>query len=254
MKLLLKAFLVLLFIFSFNISSFAEEVKTISIVTPEWENQTNKDGSGFFFDIIRSVYNPFGIKLKYKIVPWKRAEHLVATNKADAMLCVAIQNIGKQLAPKYPMAADYTVAVFKRDKIKDWKGIESLTNKSSAWLLGYDFHMNPHMKNIKLKEWNEITDYKNAWHRLEKGRLDVYMDAYVDVKHYIKNNKIDMSSFQIENLWEDKYFISFAISDHSKKLIEIYDDQIIKLVESGELQKLFEKWDIYPFSQHFWDK
>ena len=28
------------------------EIKKISIVTPEWEEQTNKDGSGLFFEII----------------------------------------------------------------------------------------------------------------------------------------------------------------------------------------------------------
>ena len=62
------------------------EIKTIHIVTPAWPDQTNEDGNGLFFDIVRSIYEPAGIKMKYEIVPWKRAELMLNSNRADAMV------------------------------------------------------------------------------------------------------------------------------------------------------------------------
>lgn len=247
------ALLLCFFIIFGSDSISASENKTIQIVTPAWENQTNEDGTGFFFDIMRSVYEPVGIKLQYEIVPWKRAKHLVASGKADAMLCVAEQNIGKQLVPKYPMIVDYTSVVFKKDRIKEWKGVETLDGKYAIWRLGYDFHMNPKMKGVRLKGWKEFHDYNHAWNLLKNNRTDFYIDALIEIQSYIKNNNIDMSSFQTENVWGEKMYISFAVSEKSEKLIRIYDRRIVGLAKSGELKIVFDKWGLYPFEAHLWE-
>ncbi len=219
------------------------EIKAIRIATPSWEGQTNRDGTGLFFEIVRKVYEPAGIKMEHKIVPWKRAEKMVISSRADAMLCVASQNIGNQLAPKYPMYVDYTACVFKKNEIKEWKGLETLNGKTTVWLRGYDFHKNPHMKEVKLKKWYEIDGCDQAWSMMGKTRADVYIDAFVVIQSYTKANKIDMSSYQMETLWGENMYMAFANSERSKKLIEVYDKRIIELLRSGELKRLFEKWN-----------
>jgi hypothetical protein len=80
---------------------FAQELdknKTIFIVTPEWDGQTNKDGTGLFFDIVRSVYEPEGIKMKFEIVPWKRAELMVISDKAALLDSYEENIVGKKNA------------------------------------------------------------------------------------------------------------------------------------------------------------
>lgn len=41
-----------------------DKITDIHIATPLWEGQTNKDGTGLFFDIVRSVYEPAGLTMK----------------------------------------------------------------------------------------------------------------------------------------------------------------------------------------------
>lgn len=234
-----------------DVSLFGQELdknKIIFIVTPEWEGQTNKDGTGLFFDIVRSVYEPEGIKIKFEIVPWKRSEFMVISNKADALLDSYKENIvGKDmLAPEYPMVVESSAAVFRKDKIPAWNGPESLENMRAIWLRGYDFHKSPHLKDVTFKKWDEIDEYGTAWHLLEKDRTDVYLDALIDIQRYIKKYKIDMSPYRVETVGEDKGYMVFSKSEKSEKLIEIYDKNIKELFKSGELKKLFEKWD-YPF-------
>ncbi len=108
-------------------SALGEEIKAIHIVTPSWEDETNKDGTGLFFGMVRKIYEPVGIKMEYKIVPWKRAERMLASNQADAMLYAALQNV--ILAPKNPLTLDYLSVVFKKDRVKEWKGPETLNGK-----------------------------------------------------------------------------------------------------------------------------
>ncbi|MCP4352277.1 MAG: hypothetical protein GY795_43015, partial [Desulfobacterales bacterium] len=118
------------------VSAFGEDIKTINIVTPSWKAQTNRDGTGLYFDIVRSVYEPVNIKMEYNFVPWARAEKMIKGKKADAMLCASEKK--DRLTPKYPMIVENISALFRKENIK-WEGLKSLNGKSAVWLRGYAF-------------------------------------------------------------------------------------------------------------------
>lgn len=257
MKFFFKAGLILILSLYSVTSAFggdADKIKAIHIATPEWDGQTNKDGTGLFFEIVRKVYEPAGIMMTYRFVPWKRAQKMVSSGKADAMLCVWEKHAkeNKQRIPKYPMFVEYTGAAFKKDNIKKWKGVPSLTGKRAVWLRGYNYHTSSQMKAIKLK-WSEVDRYEQAWGMLEKGRVDVYIDALVDMDHYIKTNTVDMSPYRLEILWGQDAYLAFANTEKSKTLIEIYDKRIIDLFKTGELKNIYKKWDV-RYSPDAWDK
>lgn len=251
-SLFFKAGLTLLLAMAFTVPAAGEDIRTIRIVTPSWEGQTGKDGTGLFFDIVRSVYEPVGIKMRYEFVPWKRAEKMLSSKEADAMLDVHRQNVGDEmLMPKYPMVVDYVVAVFKKGRF-GWKGPESLSGKNAIWLRGYDLHKNPNMKGVNFGKREEVDEYRQAWGMLERDRTDVYLEVLVDVQAYISKNKIDMAPYQTETLWGEKGYMAFSKSEKSEKLIRIYDKRIIELFKSGKLKALFEKWGSYPFPPDAW--
>jgi len=252
-NLFFKALPILFLIIFFFFSVFGEDIKTIQIVTPEWEGQTNKDGTGLFFEIVRSIYEPVGIKMKFRFVPWKRAVYMIESCKADAILDAYLQNVSeKMIIPKYPIVKEYNVALFKKDKIKKWEGVKSLDGLRLLWIRGYDFHKNPLMKDMNLK-WEEIDDYDTAWKMLNMERTDVYLDAFVDVRSFIKKNKVDMTPYQMEFIFGEIGYMAFSKSEKSEKLTAIYDKRIIELFKSGELKNIFKKWD-YPFPADVWSK
>jgi len=247
-----KGLIVLMLMLCSVSSSTGEETdcKTIHIATPEWKNQTNKDGSGIYFDIVREVYEPVGIKMTYKFVPWERAEHMLESKEADAMVSALRRK--ERLTPEYPMWMEYTAVVFRKDNIKDWKGIESLRGKRALWIRGYDFHTTQYLKDIELK-WEETDDHATAWRMLDKGRTDFYIDAQVDIDEYITENKVNTDSYRKETIWGEKAYMSFSKTEKSGKLIQIYDKRIIELVKSGGLKKIFEKYN-FTFPSEAWQK
>ncbi|GBC62113.1 ABC transporter substrate-binding protein [Desulfonema ishimotonii] len=232
-------------------SAFGEKITSIRIATPSWESQTNRDGSGLIFDIVRSVYEPVGIKMDYKLVPWKRAEAMLSSNRADAMLSARKRK--DRLTPEYPMWTEYTAAVFRKDNITAWSGIKTLEGRKAIWLRGYDFHTDDKMKPVYLKWWGEVDAYAQGWSMLDKGRTDFFIDALVDINQYIKKSRVDMSPYRIEILWGEPSYMSFAETGKAEKLMKIYDKRIIELFKSGELKKLFDKWDI-RYSPEAWQK
>lgn len=235
---------------SYAFGEETEKITTIHIVTPAWPNQTNEDGTGLFFDIVRNVYEPVGIKMDYEIIPWKRAETMIHSNEADAMVDVLLNNA--VLTPKNPINVIPQYVVFKKETMKTWEGIQSLDGKRVLWFRGYDFHKNPHLQGIQL-QWEEIDEYAEAWNMLARDRTDFYLDVLMDIEKYIEANNVDMEPYRLEHLWNETTYMSFADSERSKKLIEIYDQRIIELFQSGELQKIFEKWD-YKFWPEAWEE
>lgn len=214
---------------------------TIIVATPMWEDQTHEDGTGLFFDIIRKVYEPSGIKMKFEIVPWKRAEEMVAEDQADVIPAGYKDDPG--VYPKNPLYVDYTTAVFKKSVIKEWKGLQTLKEKNVIWQRGYNFHNVPALKALSLK-WSEFDDYAQAWEMLKNDRVDAYLESLIDLERYIRKNKIDMSVYQSEVLVAKNAYLRFSKSDKSKKLIEIYDKKIPELIASGELEAMFKKWNV----------
>ncbi|MBD3306105.1 hypothetical protein GF339_06935 [candidate division KSB3 bacterium] len=56
-----------------------------------------------------------------------------------------------------------------------------------------------------------------------------------------------MTPYQIETVYTTNTYMAFADTPRSARLIAIYDQRIPELIESGELQQIFERWGAeYP--------
>ncbi len=252
-------FSILLFLFCLILflgnaaSQDISHIDEIKIATPKWEAQTNEDGTGLFFEIVKRVYEPLGIKMTYTFVPWKRAQALVNHQDNDAMLCVweehAVQE--NQILPRYPLFVEFTAVIFKKGKFPSWKGIQSLNGKSAVWLRGYDYHLFKPFESIKLNKYHEVDSYDKAWLQLNLGRYDVYIDALIDLDIYIKKSKIDVSAYNKEILWGEKAYVAFSQSEKSKGLVQLYDERIQILFKTGDLEKIYKKWGV-KFHPEYW--
>ncbi len=65
---------------------YSNETKVIHIVCDEWAGFTNKDGTSVYWEVVKAIYEPTGIRVKTKVMPWKRANYTVLNKKADAIV------------------------------------------------------------------------------------------------------------------------------------------------------------------------
>ena len=106
----------------------------IILASEEWANATNRDGTGLYWDIFRAVYEPVGIKTKFIIRSYKGSVSLVKKNKADAAVGIYPEEIKGALFSKYPFVKDYVLVLFKKNKLSQWNGQETLKNKKVGWI------------------------------------------------------------------------------------------------------------------------
>ncbi len=235
----------ILILLSFNMYSVyggeTNKISTINIVTPEWKGATNKDETGLYIELLHKIYDPVGIKVKYEFVPWMRAVNYIDTKAADAML--GSYKTVDAFFPNYPLDTEYTAVVHKKDTVDKWNGEKTIEDKSVVWVRGYNYHK---YLNVDV-DYLEVSKSDQGWKMLMADRTDYFMDSLDLINRYANENNINLANFQIRTVLIKNLYVRFARTQKSKKLIRIYDNRMKELIKSGEIKKLFTKWDsMYP--------
>jgi len=211
----------------------------IVLASEEWANATNKDGTGLYWDIFRAVYEPVGIKTKFIIRSYKGSVSLVKKNQADAMVGIHPEKIQGALSSRYPFVKDYVLVLFKKNNLYQWNGQETLKNKKVGWIKGSSFDEYLEVPVIK----RELAKRENILRRLDKNQIDFFMDTRNDVESVLNKGIIDVTHYTVETVLELERYLVFADNRKGKELKKIFDDRFPRLVESGELDRLFTKWN-----------
>jgi polar amino acid transport system substrate-binding protein len=211
----------------------------IILASEEWANATNKDGTGLYWDIFRAVYEPVGIKTKFIIRSYKGSVSLVKRNQADAAVGVHPEKIQGALSSQYPFVKDYLLVLFKKNKIDQWNGQESLKNKKIGWIKGFSYDDYLEVPVIK----REFTKRDHILRYLDKDQVDFFMDTRNDVESVLNKGIIDVSRYTVETVLEFERYLVFANNKKGHELKRIFDHRFPRLVLSGEIEKLFEKWN-----------
>ena len=211
----------------------------IILASEEWANATNRDGTGLYWDIFRAVYEPVGIKTKFIIRSYKGSVSLVKKNQVDAAVGIYPEEIKGALFSKYPFVKDYVLVLFKKNKLSQWNGQETLKNKKVGWIKGYSYDDYLEVPVIK-KEFNRR---ENIMRRLDNDQLDFFMDTRNDVESVLNKGIIDVTRYTVETVLELERYLVFANNKKGQELKKIFDHRFPQLVQSGEIEKLFAKWN-----------
>jgi len=222
-----------------------KNIKKINIVAPELENGATNEGSGIYFELLKLIYSPIGIIVKTEIAPFIRVNMLLTKNKIDASVSfysaeVALLNgLDYFKTPKNPINTERLLAIFKNNS-DEWNFPNSLKGKRVAWMDGYNFE-----KGIPVDyEYQRVTSQLQGLKLLEMGRIDYYIDNEFDIKRTIKKFNFDAQQYSMQLILEYKLYVAFSKTQKGNKLIKLFDCRMDELRESGELEKLYNKWDI----------
>jgi polar amino acid transport system substrate-binding protein len=222
-------------------ADIGDPTDTVHAVSPVWKGFSHEDGTGLFFEIIKTVYEPSGIRLKHENFPWKRCIRMIREREAD---CVpgdffTENERGEGIYPQYPIYMEITVAVSRKGAVADWKGQESLAGEKCLWLRGYDYQH--HLKADA--DFDEIDSEENALKLIDRGRYKFFLNELSAIRYFMENNSADKSLYDIRPVIERPLYLRFADTDKSRKLIEIYDRRVPEMAASGKMKAIFDKWD-----------
>lgn len=211
----------------------------IIMASEEWTNATNRDGTGLYWDILRAVFEPVGIKTKFIIQSYGGSVRLVKKNRVDAAVGIYPERIPGTLFSQYPLIKDYVLVLFKKSKLRQWNGQESLLNKNVAWIKGYAYDEYLEVPVIK----KEFDNRDHILRRLDDDQVDFFLDTRNDMESVLNRGIVEVSRYTVETILELDRYLVFADSRRGRQLRKIFDYRFPRLVKSGEIERLFTKWN-----------
>ncbi|WP_081650498.1 substrate-binding periplasmic protein [Paucidesulfovibrio longus] len=218
----------------------ADGIDEVVVVGPSWEGFTNRDGTGLYHEILGKLFALYGIKVVRQYVPSERAYDLVREGRADFMTCHDRVEPPLVLA-KNAMYENQFHVFFSRVRFPDWKGQQSMLGSTVVWRIGY-YDIRNFQVPFRVKE---VKSGAAALGMVVLGRADFYVDDESFIRDSLSKTTLqfDMSEFRIEPVGSRQYMPVFAISERGAKVMDLYDRGMRRLYESGELQRIFAKWN-----------
>ncbi|MCF4996249.1 transporter substrate-binding domain-containing protein [Pseudomonas syringae] len=213
----------------------------IHLASEDWEDYTAADGHGLGWDVLRKVFEPAGVKLDIRTVPYTRSIGLVQLQEADAMVGSYRDEADKVLYPRWHFDTDHIYALGLASNPPATQA--TLGSYRLAWVRGYRYEK--YLPNVK--RFNQIERRNGILLMLKQGRADFYIDALTEIESVVKT-AADPSQFRYSHLAELPLFLGFADTANGRALMAVYDQRMELLVKSGELKPIFQRWNQpYPF-------
>ncbi|HCT07145.1 MAG TPA: ABC transporter substrate-binding protein [Pseudomonas sp.] len=213
----------------------------IMLASEEWNDYTNKDGSGLAWDVLRQVFEPAGITLQTRSVPYTRSVGLAQRGEVDGWVGSYRDEATGVLYPHWNFDSDHIYALGLATA--PTPSVATLGNYRLAWVRGYKYE--EYLPNVH--RFNQIERRDGILPMLQHARADFYIDALSEAQ-YVLGQADDPAQFKLTHIAELPLYVGFADNERGRALMAVYDQRMAALVKHGELKPIFERWkQPYPF-------
>jgi len=218
--------------------------RDIQLVSEQWAGHTNPDGSGLAWEILRRGFEPAGVRVQFRLMPYTRSIGLVLRGEADAWLGSYRDEVEQGVHyPRWPYDADSIVALALRET--PVPTLDSLGRYRLAWMRGYEYQR--YLPGIE--RYHEIQRRVGILRMLELGHADFYLDAATEVADVLREAR-DPARFRTTALTRLPLYAGFADTARGRALAALFDRRMAELVRGGDLRPIFRRWQQpYPFDE-----
>lgn len=223
-----------------------ERPKDIRLVSDAWHDLTRKDGTGLYFDLIRTVYARVGVQVSTQILPYARAVSMVRDKRADAWVASFMNEKDFPLYPKWHFDRNAQMVVYRANAAPPYKNQDSLANRKVAWLR--DFGLDRYIK-VPMQV-TEVDSLASAFGMLDRDRIEYFVGARSDLAEHIRHAKVDMSRYRMEFVMHLGLYLAFADTAKGAALRALWDQEMETLHRSENLLAIYKKYGYdVPFDQ-----
>lgn len=229
----------------------------ITVRADEWypfNGDPKSNTPGYMIETLQAIFEPLGHQINYRLMPWERSIKMVEKGSFDCVVGVIKSESPSLIYPNSVFGLDASHFYVHVDSDWTYQGIESLKGQRVGVIGGYEYggafdrFVDENPKSIKvIKSSNALERFVQL---LSLKRVDVYIETpavmqaklqEMDMRATIKDaGKYDESQTDPEE--NNLYFACTPQKETSKTYVQQFDDGLKKLRESGELQRILEKY------------
>ena len=205
-------------------------------------------------DIAKSIFSKVGHTIVYKIKPWKRTIIEVRKGKINGAIGPYIEDCPDFIFPKNELAKIGFNIFVKKDNPWVYNGVSSLEGIRLGVVSGYSYgeKIDSYIAKNKKNSSKIHTNYGNTplRHNIKKLLAGNSIDAVIATKSvflYTANKlnvKDQVKSAGIVTKSKEAYIAFSPVLKSSKEYAQILSNGMVELRESGELEKILNKYGL----------
>lgn len=226
-----------------------EQLKVLRIAADVWAADTNADGTGAYYDLMRLVFEPLGYTVSHQVFPMKRG--IAAINlgeQVDILLADwskahlekgGLYQIDRISTPRHAMSIEYVLAIFPPRSTLAWADIRQQTSSRVGWVKGYNYH-----KHLGLEQHN-ITRISNSGQGIKmlyKNHLDCFFDDRTEIVQFLGKGEFESAELRQEVVMVRKLYPVFHNDKKGRQLMAEYDARMAELISSGEIYAFYQRY------------
>ncbi|BAJ00090.1 conserved hypothetical protein [Shewanella violacea DSS12] len=236
MRILIYKFLLMILI-TLPVQALAE-TPIIRVATDNWIGYTNLDGSGYYFDILKRVFPQGDWQVDIEIVPFSRVRYLLHQQKVDMALGFYPDDKVNSIYSDIPVEIDTVDIAVTPELAAMWQGVDSLAQKKVQALLEYRFD---ELIPVPMY-YEESVNLLDLLNRVNQGKIDAVLDYKPDILSKVAELDQPRQFVIIDNVFRLEVYFVFSNTDKGSQLKIHFDKELKKLIDSGELDRLFRDY------------
>lgn len=238
-------------------SAKEEERDTVTLVADSWmpiNGDPTSETPGYAIEIAQAVFRKEGMKLEYRLLPWKRALTLVKQGQYDGAVGVGTSESKGLVVPSEPIGISTTAFLGRKGETWRYRGIDSLRGRKLGAILGYEYveEVDTYIEGHKNTTAVQLADGENALEmnirKLQAGRIDTLISE--EIVFFWTLRSMGLSPDEFVNLGQagggDPLFIAFTPirQERSERLAAILSRGIVAMRASGDLEVILSRYGL----------
>lgn len=229
----------------------AERVIAVSDSRMPYNGTPGSKREGYAVEILRAVFEPRGIEVEYRELPWKRAVQDVRSGQADILIGVEPFEMPDMVFPKHSLGRS-DLCFFSSSP--DWRftGPDSLKGVVTGYIQGHAYpqwfldDIRAHPDRFHALHGGDAFDRMLAM--LAEGRVQVIPGSTAVATYYVRKAGLDGQVFAAGCSEADSRELYFALSPanmpRSRLLADVLDKGVDTLRNTGQLNFLLIKYGL----------
>ncbi|ATC97824.1 MULTISPECIES: substrate-binding periplasmic protein [Pseudoalteromonas] len=236
MKIRFYCFLSLLLFSTCCVSQQKEINPPIRWVTDSWPNYTDKDGSGLYHELMRSVFHNVQ-EFDVQYTPWLRALELVKSGNADFTGAMPLNS--NYVMSQHIVLSQPISVLIKKTHLNAVK-LTQLPELVGVWRSGYRNELLSGELKSQIKGVpTESTD--SGFNLVRHNRVDYFIDVRTILATYLSKQP-DKLEFELVDIGSLNLYMAFSKSERGKQIAQLFDGRFAELKKSGKLAEIYNKY------------
>jgi len=239
---------------SYSLSIMPTYAQTIKIAAIDWCPQICIDTvkPGYTIELVKRVFEKSEYQVEIDIFPWSRAIKYVSEGKYDALLAPAKKEAPHLVFPRFGVGLQRMCFFNSVNDPWLFSGEKSLLNKQVG--IAFDTsieelnnYIKKHSNQFQFQPYHERYVTQNA-RKVLKGRIDSFLFTKNTTMLELRNAGFEGEIKNAGCVSQANIYLAFTPNKNKAKEVEsaviFFDSQLEKLVRSGYIDKLYQKYNI----------